>query len=138
MTLTANQVYDLVKHDEASFPIPAPYTTIDVGVLDVGSGVFTGLRTQSERDPEPIQHLPDQHPHNPPPRFVGSRWVSITIDATWHQTITSTPAPKVPLAPVLLRFAVTAAPTPWSVTAAGRTRFASAGQTVLLVDVWDA
>jgi len=138
MTLTADQVYDLVKHDEPQFPIPAPYTTVDVGLLDVGSGAFAGLRTESERDPEPLEHLPGQHPHNPAPHFVGSRWVSVTIDATWHQTITSTPAPAVPLAPVLLRFAVSAAPTAWSVTAAGRTRVAPAGQTVLLVDVWDA
>ena len=90
MTLTADQVYDLVKPDEMAFPIPAPYTMVDVGVLDVGSGVFTGLRTESERDPEPIAHQPGQHPHNPPPHFVKSSWVSITIDGTWHQTITST------------------------------------------------
>jgi len=109
-----------------------------VGTLDVVTGSFTGLRTESERDPEPVEHLPQQHPINPPPRFVGQRWVSVTIDSTWHQTVTSTPAPKVALAPVQLRFSVSGAAVDWSVTAAGVTLHAPAGQDVLLVNVWDA
>src|SRR5215468_8467642 len=118
MTVTADQVYDLIKKEEALFTVPAPYVTIDVGTLDPATGSFTGLRTTSERDPEPIPHGPGQHPVNPPPRFIGAQWVSITIDSTWHRTITSTPAPKVSLAPVLLRFSVTNASAPWSVSAA--------------------
>lgn len=138
MTLTADQVYDLIKQEEAQFMVPAPYVTIDVGTLDAATGSFTGLRTTSERDPEPLPHGPNQHPVNPPPKFVGQRWVSITIDSSWHETVTSTPAPKVALAPVLLRFSVINAPAGWSVSAAGVTLTASAGQTSLLVNVWDA
>src|SRR4051794_26733413 len=106
MTLTADQVYDLIKQEEALFTVPAPYFTIDVGTLDLSTGVFSGLRTSSERDPEPLEHGPGQHPVNPPPRFVGQSWISITIDKTWHRTVTSTPAPKVPLTPVRLMFSV--------------------------------
>jgi hypothetical protein len=138
MTVTADQVYDLIKKEEALFTVPAPYVTIDVGTLDPATGSFTGLRTTSERDPEPIPHGPGQHPVNPPPRFIGARWVSVTIDSTWHRTITSTPAPKVSLAPVLLRFSVTNASAPWSVSAAGITVSASAGQDSLVVNVWDS
>jgi hypothetical protein len=138
MALTADQVYDLIKQEEAQFTVPAPYVTIDVGTLDVATGTFTGLRSTSERDPEPLPHQPGQHPVNPPPRFIGQRWVSVTIDNTWHQTVTSTPAPKVALAPVLLRFAVANASAGWSVSAGGSTRSAPAGQDSLLVNVWDA
>jgi hypothetical protein len=138
MALTADQVYDLIKQDEAQFAVPAPYVTIDVGTLDVATGSFTGLRTTSERDPEPVEHQAGQHPVNPPPRFVGERLISVTIDSTWHRTITSTPAPKVALAPVLLRFSVTSTSAAWSVTAAGVTLSAPAGQDSLLVNAWDA
>ena len=138
MTVTADQVFDLIKQEEAQFTVPAPYVTIDVGTLDVATGSFTGLRTTSERDPEPIEHLPGQHPVNPAPRFIGEQWVSVTIDSTWHQTVTSTPAPKVALAPVLLRFSVANAAIGWSVSAAGITLSAPAGQNFLLVNVWDA
>ena len=137
MTLTADQVYDLIKQEEAQFTVPAPYVTIDVGTLDAATGSFTGLRTTSERDPEPLEHGPNQHPVNPAPKFVGARWVSVTIDSSWHRTVTSTPAPKVTLAPVLLSFSVNNAPSGWSVSAAGQTLTAPAGQTSLLVNVWD-
>jgi hypothetical protein len=137
MTLTADQVYDLIKQDEANFTLPAPYYIVDVGMLDVATGKFTGLRTTSRRDPEQLQHGPHQHPTNPPPRFEGDQWVSITIDNSWHETVTRTPAPIVPLAPVLLRFSVTKAPSAWRVSAAGA-QTVPAGQTSLLVNVWDA
>ncbi len=137
MTLTADQVYDLIKQEEAQFAVPAPYVTIDVGTLDVTTGRFTGLTTTSKRDPEQLPHGPNQHPANPAPKFVGARWVSITIDSSWHETVTSVPAPIVPLAPVLLRFSVSKAPAEWSVRAAGVQKV-PAGQTSLLVNVWDA
>jgi hypothetical protein len=137
MTLTADQVYYLIKQEEAQFAVPAPYVTIDVGTLDAATGTFTGLRTTTEHDPEPVEHLPGQHPANPPPRFIGQQWVSITIDSSWHRTITYTPAPEVPLAPVLLRFSVINASTGWSVTCNGITLSAPAGQGSLLANVWD-
>ena len=62
MALTADQVYDLIKHDEAQFAVPAPYFIINVGTLDVATGTFTGLRTTSERDPEPVEHRPASTP----------------------------------------------------------------------------
>ncbi len=138
MALTADQVYDLIKHDEAQFAVPAPYFIINVGTLDVATGTFTGLRTTSERDPEPVEHQAGQHPVNPPPRFVGERLISVTIDSTWHRTITSIPAPKAPLAPVQLRFSVANISAGWSVSAAGVTLSAPAGQDSLLVNAWDA
>jgi hypothetical protein len=138
MALTADQVYALIKQEEAQFAVPAPYVTIDVGTLDAATGSFTGLRTTSERDPEPLPHGPHQHPVNPPPKFEGQQWISVTIDSSWRETITVTPAPKVALAPVLLRFSVTNAPAGWSVSAAGVSLTAQAGQTSVLVNVWDA
>lgn len=137
MTLTADQVYDLIKQEEGRFAVPAPYFTVDVGTLDVATGTFTGLRTTTRRNPEPLPHRPGQHPANPAPEFRGNRWVSVTIDNSWHETVTSVPAPVVPLAPVLLRFSVSSAPSPWSVKAAG-VETAPAGQMSLLVNLWDA
>lgn len=138
MPLTADQVYDLIKLEEGRFTPPAPYVTVDVGTLDVATGDFSGLRTTSFRDPEPIQHGPDEQPVNPPPRFVGNRWISVTVDSTWHRTRTSTPAPQVPLAPVLLRFSVTGTSGAWTVRFGGTTHSVPAGQRATTVNVWDA
>lgn len=136
--VTPDSVYQLIKSYEAQFPIPAPYYTVDVGTFDTGAGTFKGLTTTVERDPEPVPHGPHDHPRNPPPHFAGERYLSVTIDASWRRTVTSTPAPKVPLAPVLLKFSVSSATSPWSVTAGGVTVSAGAGQTSLTVDIWDA
>ena len=138
MTLSTDEVYALIKQLEPEFSPPAPYVTVDVGTLDAATGVFQGLTTTVEQDPEPIEHGPKDHPHNPAPRFTGDRWVSVTISASWRQTITSVPAPHVPLAPVLLRFSILNAATTWSVTVNGTTVSAPPTQGTILVDVWDA
>src|SRR5580700_9915291 len=104
-------------------------------MLDVTNGRFTGLRATSRRDPEQLQHGPHQCPTNPPPGFAGGQWASITIDKSWHEAVTKTPAPIGPLAPVLHRFSVTKAPSAWRVSAAG-VHTVPAGQTSLLVNVW--
>ena len=138
MTLSANEVYDLIKKLEPEFSPPAPYVTVDVGTLDAATGAFQGLTTTVEHDPEPIEHGPKDHPHNPAPHFVGDSWISVTVSAAWRQTITTVPAPHVPLAPILLRFSIVNATTTWSVTAHGTTVSAPPTQSTILVDVWDA
>ncbi len=138
MTLSADEVYDLIKKLEPEFSPPAPYVTVDVGTLDAATGVFQGLTTTVEHDPEPIEHGPKDHPHNPEPHFIGDIWVSVTVSPAWRQTITTVPAPHVPLAPVLLRFSIVNAATTWSVTANGTTVSAPPTQSTILVDVWDA
>jgi len=102
--LTPDQLYAAIKQWEGTFPLPAPYVTVDVGTFDAAAGTFTGLKTTVEFDPEPIEHQPGQHPTNPAPKYVGVRWVEVTINAQWQRTITSVPAPKVALAPVQLKF----------------------------------
>jgi hypothetical protein len=138
MGLTADDVYQAIKNLESTFPLPAPYFTVDVGTFDATSGTFVGLTTTSEFDPEPLPHGPHDHPHNPPPRFVSERRIVVTIDATWHQTITIEPAPHVKLAPVLVKFSVTGTSSPWSVAVNGVTVTGSAGQSSVEVSVWDA
>ena len=135
--VTADSLYQLIKQFESTFPLPAPYVTVDVGTFDAAAGTFQGLTTTVEKDPEPIEHGPNQHPVNPAPRFVGSGWRSVTIDAHWRQTITVIPAPKVPLAPVLLQFRIKNAATSWSVTVGGLTTSAPAGQASISVSIWD-
>jgi hypothetical protein len=134
---TADDLYAAIKEWESTFPLPAPYVTVDVGTLDAATGAFAGLSTKVITDPEPIEHAPGQHPTNPAPRFVGSVWQIVTIDAQWHRTIKTIPAPKVPLAPVELRFSVKNESGPWSVTVNGSTTTAPPGQTSLTVSIWD-
>lgn len=138
MTVTPDSVYQLIKSYESQFPIPAPYVTTNVGTFDAAAGTFSGLTTTVETDPEPVAHGPNDHPRNPPPRYVGDKWVSVTIDASWRRTITQVPAPSVPLAPVLLQFAISNAATPWSATVNGVTVSAPATQNRLTVSIWDA
>src|SRR5207253_9986883 len=78
-TVTADDLYSLVKKWESTFPLPAPYVTVDVGTFDAAAGTFRGLTTQVETDPEPIEHGPHDHPTNPAPRFVGQSWLEVTI-----------------------------------------------------------
>lgn len=135
--LTPDQLYAAIKQWEGTFPLPAPYVTVDVGTFHSPAGTFTGLTTTVESDPEPIEHRPGQHPVNPPPKYVGVRWVEVTINARWQRTITSVPAPKVPLAPVQLRFSVAGTSAAWSVTVNGRTIAVPAGQATVSVSIWD-
>jgi hypothetical protein len=135
--ITPDSLYASIKQWESTFPLPAPYVTVDVGTLDAATGTFTGLSTKVVTDPEPIEHGPHDHPTNPPPRFVGTVWQTITIDSHWRRTITTVPAPKVGLAPVQLRFSVANESGPWSVTVNGSTTTAPAGQTSLIVSIWD-
>jgi hypothetical protein len=137
MTVTADSVYQLIKSYEGQFPVPAPHVTIDVGTFDAATGAFNGLTTTKETDPEPIEHGPHDHPHNPAPHYQGNAWISVTIDGSWRRTITSVPAPHVPLAPVLLRFNIANAASTWTITAHGVTVSAPAGQSTIAVDVWD-
>lgn len=131
-------LYNLIKSYEDQFPIPAPYVTVNVGTLNAASGTFTGLTTHVTTDPEPVEHTANQHPVNPPPKFVGETYVSININAQWKRTSTIEPAPKVALAPVKLQFNVTGTTAPWSVTVNGVTATASAGQQSVSVDIWDS
>jgi len=137
--ITPDSVYQLIKSMEGSFSPPAPYFTVNVGVLDVDTGAFTGLTTEQETDPEPLPHGPHDHPTNRPGRFVGEEWLVVTVGANWHATFTRTPAPKVPLAPVRLSFSVTRpVPGGWNVLANGARATAGPADTELTVDVWDA
>ncbi len=138
MSTQAIALYNLIKSNESKFPLPAPYFIVNVGNLNALAGTFTGLTTTVDFDPEPIEHSPTQRPTNPAPKFVGVQWVSIEINPKWQRTTTSTPAPKVPLAPVLLQFEITNATCPWNVTANGTTLSAPATQTSLTVSIWDA
>jgi hypothetical protein len=135
--LTSEQLYQLIKEYEAEIPIPAPFVTVDVGTFDAAAGTFTGLTTQIITNPEPLEHEPGQRPTNPAPRFEGAEQVMVTIDAQWRETITREPAPIVAVAPVLLQFNVTNTTDPWSVTIAGYTTNAAAGQTSVSVNAWD-
>src|SRR5690348_13488095 len=99
-------LFNQIKGLEPVFQVPANYVTIDVGTFDAASGAFSGLKTSVFTDPEPVEHGPGQHPHNPAPHYQGAEWVSVTIRQNWRMTVTTTPAPKVGLAPVLLKFSV--------------------------------
>lgn len=135
--VTADSLYQLIKQFESTFSIPAPYVTVDVGTFDAVAGTFQGLTTTVDKDDEPLEHGPNEHPVNPEPRFVGSVWRSVTVDKQWRQTITLVPAPKVPLAPVLLQFRIKNAATSWSVTVGGSTTSAPASQASISVSIWD-
>src|SRR6185312_10096899 len=54
--VTADQLYQMIKEWEGTFPLPAPYVTVDVGTFDAATGAFQGLKTEVETDPEPIEH----------------------------------------------------------------------------------
>lgn len=136
-SVTPDSLYELLKKFESTFPLPAPYVTVNVGTFDAAAGKFTGLTTSVTTDSEPIEHGPHDRPKNPAPKFVGDHWEIITIDARWRQTITLVPAPKVGLAPVLLQFAIANAASPWSVTVGGFTTSVPAGQSTVLVSIWD-
>lgn len=136
--VTADSVYELIKSFEGEFPITAPYISIDVGTFDPATGTFTGLSTEVTFDPEPVPHGPHDHPHNPPPHYQGTRWISVTINAKWQRTITVVPAPVVQLAPVLLEFSVPGPAGAWSVTVNGTVVSAAPGQVSLKVGIWDA
>jgi hypothetical protein len=49
MTVTPQDIYQLIKSYEEQFTPPAPYVTINVGTLDVDSGAFNGLTTEAAR-----------------------------------------------------------------------------------------
>lgn len=132
MTLTTDDVYNAIKAVEVDFSLPAPYFVVHVGSLDARNGQFRGLRTTSETDPEPLQ---GDRP-NPPPRFVGSHRVIVTVKRR-RRTVTRQPAPLVPLAPVLVELAVSNVSTNWSVIVGGDEYTASPTQTSILINVWD-
>lgn len=139
MDVTPDSIYQLLKSYEGQFQPPVPYFTINVGTLDVDTGVFTGFKTTSETDPEPIEHGPHDKPKNPAPRYIGETWVSVVINAQWRRTITSTPAPKAPLQPVLLLFSIShPISDPWSISVNGETLTAAPGETSLRADIWDS
>jgi hypothetical protein len=135
--LTPDQLFQLIKQSEGVIPIPAPFVTLNVGTFDAGSGAWTGLATRVVTDPEPVEHQPNQHPTSPAPHYSGAQYISVTVNAQWRRTTTTIPAPQVALAPVQLQFTVKNASGPWSVTVAGFTQTAPAGQTTLSVNVWD-
>ena len=130
-------VFNQIKSVESVFPLPINYITVDVGTFDAATGAFEGLTTTTETDPEPIEHQPGQHPVNPKPRFVGSTWVSITIDSHWRQTFTTVPASKVGLTPVLLKFGIKNHGGSWNVNARGESVVVPAGQSSITVNIWD-
>jgi hypothetical protein len=138
MAVTADTIYQMIKKYEGQFSPPAPYVTVSVGTFDVDQSAFNGLTTTSETDPEPLPHGPHDTPKNPQPHYAGEDWVSVTIDAHWRRTTTLTPAPKVPLNPVLLSFSVSRPAGAWSVSVNGVTSTAAPGQTTLAVDIWDS
>jgi len=132
-------LYSQIKNLESVFQVPANYTTIDVGILDVSTGAFSGLTTDTETDPEPVEHRPGERPRNPAPHYRGELWVSIIIDRNWRRTITTTHAPKVGLAPVLLKFSVkNQGSSSWSVTISGQTVNVPPSQSSMLFNIWDS
>lgn len=132
-------LYKKIKSIEPTFQVPANYVTIDVGTFDAITGVFTGLITDVEYDPEPIVHRPGDHPNNPKPYYQHEWSVSIIIDHNWRgKTIKRTPAPKVDLAPVLLKFSVkNHQNSTWIVTIDGQTVNVAAGQSTVSINLWD-
>jgi hypothetical protein len=139
MSATAESVYQLIKSYEGSFRPPASYETVNVGSFDAQTGEFHGLKTQAETDPEPIAQSPHDVPRNPPPYFSADGWVSIAIDKRWRKTVTTTPAPIVPLAPVLLKFEIVHPnPAGWSVCVNGATKIVPTTETTVSINIWDA
>ena len=138
MAVSADTIYQLIKSYEGQFPVPAPFVTINVGTFDASTGAFNGLTTAVEKDPEPVEHTRGQRPTNPPPKFVGETFVTETIDAQWKRTITTEPAPKTPLNPVMLQFAIANATSAWSVNVNGLVVNAPATQTTIQVAIWDS
>jgi hypothetical protein len=135
--VTAVDLYNLIKSYEDQFPLPAPYVTVNVGTFDVTTGTFSGLTSRTTTDPEPIQHEPNQKPTGKA-YYQGATYVTIDVSAQWKSTTTITPAPQVPLAPVLLQFVISNFAAAWSVTVDGRTTSVPAGQTSVSVSIWDA
>jgi len=131
-------VFQRIKSLESAFPLPIDYFTIDMGTFDAATGAFAGRITHSRTDPEPIEHGPHQHPSNPKPHFQGEFWVSTTIDSRWRKTLTRVPAPKVGLVPVLLKFNIkNQGASSWAVVVAGETKTVRAGQSSILINIWD-
>ena len=130
-------LYNQIKSLESVFKLPIDYVTVNVGTFDALTGAFAGLTTVSETDPEPIEHSHGQHPINPPPHFAGESWVSITIDHNWRRTVTKIPAPKVGLAPVLLRFEIRNLGGDGTVNVGGHLVKVPAGQSSVTVNIWD-
>jgi len=136
--MTPDELYELIKKYESQSSPPVPYVTVEVGTFNAATGTFSGLTTKIETDPEPIEHGPNQVPIQPKPHFLGELWYSPQIDKLWRTTTTITPAPKVPLAPILLKFSITnPRPEGWGVTVNGSTFTARAGSSTLCVDIWD-
>jgi hypothetical protein len=132
------ELYNQIKSLESVFKVPANYVTVDVGTFDASTGSFTGLTTETETDPEPIEHRPGDRPRNPPPRFQGENWVSVTVDSRWRTTITQTPAPKVGLAPVVLKFSVVnQGNATCMVTIGAYTASSTAPDGSVLFNIWD-
>ncbi|MGH7068027.1 MAG: hypothetical protein ACREFP_25100 [Acetobacteraceae bacterium] len=146
MSETPDSIYQLLKRYEGQFTPSAPYLMLEVGTLDVDNRAFSGLSTKTETDPEPIPHRSGEVQRNPPGHFEGERWVTSQITRqrrpphdVWRRTITIQPAPKAALQRLQLVFAVSRPlPQVWSVTANGITVTASASQTSVSVDIWDA
>ncbi|HEY3454022.1 MAG TPA: hypothetical protein VGK64_05420 [Bryobacteraceae bacterium] len=134
-----HELFGCLQPDKSLEPIftpPVDYVTIDVGTFDAATGAFSGLITTTETDPEPLQHGPNQKPVNPKPHFVGAAWLSITIDRNWRQTTTSTPAPKVGLTPVLLKFSIANhGRASWTLHVAGKSVTVPAGQSSTTVNI---
>lgn len=131
-------VFKQIKSLESVITLPIDYVTVDVGTFDAATGTFQGLTTKIETDPEPIEHGAGQHPMNPKPRFSGAVWISITIDTHWRRTFTRVPAPKVGLAPVLLKFSIkNHGGRSWTLNVRGQSVTVPAGQSSVTFNIWD-
>jgi hypothetical protein len=125
--LTSNQLFQLFKQYEGVLPLPVPYATIDVGSFNAATGAWTGMTTKVITITNPGE---DRGP--PPPRESGP-----PRNTGGTTTTTIIPSQQVPIAPVLLQFAVTNASGAWSATVNGFTQNAAAGQTTMSFNVWD-
>ena len=136
--MSSLDVFKQIKSLESVFKLPIDYLTVDVGTFDAATGTFRGLTTEIETDPEPIEHGPGQHPVNPKPHFSRQSWISITIDKKWRRTITTVPAPKVGLAPVLLKFNIkNHGGRSWILNVGGQSVTVPAGQSSVTFNIWD-
>jgi hypothetical protein len=133
---TAQDVYEAFQQYEATNPPPSVFT-VEVGTFDPLTSQFTGLKTQLITIGEPRQDEPGLRPTIPPPRFEGAEYITVSTDAQGMETVRRVPAPIVPLAPVVLQFAVTDTSKAWEVTVNGFTTTVAAGQGTVAVAIWD-